>query len=235
MFEGKVAVVTGGNSGIGKSIAQAYSEKGAKVYIFGRDQKRLDETASSIKNCHAVQGDVTNLADLELLFKAVGSFDFLVANAGVADRKLLEEVTEEDFDHMVNINYKGLFFTVQKAAPYLRKGGSVVLISSIAAHAGIAGMSIYCSTKAAVSSLAKCFAADFVEKGVRVNAISPGYIDTPMFDDRSQLKEFAARVPVKRIGLPEEIAHTAIFLSTNAYVVGEDLVVDGGILPIVQV
>lgn len=235
-LDGKVAVVTGGNSGIGKAIAKKLDEQGAYVTIFGRDQQRLDQTVSEMKRGTAALGDVRNLKDLESLFKSVGKLDILVANAGVGTKCLLDDVDEAFFDKLVETNYKGLFFTMKYAAPLLNNGGSVVLISSIAAHRGVTGHSVYCSTKAAVSSLAKCFASEYAKRKIRVNAISPGYIDTPIFDEILKVKptilsDAAERIALKRIGQPDEIADGVLYLcSDGSYVTGTDLVIDGGLI-----
>ncbi|MCH9609131.1 MAG: 3-oxoacyl-[acyl-carrier-protein] reductase FabG [Chlamydiales bacterium] len=236
-LEGKVAVVTGGNSGIGQAIAKKFDAEGAHVFIFGRNEKTLDETVDQLKNGSGFVGDVRNLSDLEMLFKNVGKFDILVANAGIASRVPLDQTDEALFDEIVETNYKGLYFTVRYALPFLNKGGNVLLMSSIAAHRGVEEMSLYCSTKAATSSLAKSFAADLVGRDIRVNALSPGYIMTPIFDplpktDPEFIKEREERVPMKRFGTPEEIAEAASFLcGPNAsYITGSDLLIDGGLL-----
>ena len=158
LLEGKVAVVTGGNSGIGQAIAKKLDQEGATTTIFGRHEKRLDKTVDEMERGTAIAGDVRDLHDLESLFKNVGKLDILVVNAGVGPKRSVHEIDEAFFDEVVDINYKGLFFTMKYAAPFLNQGASVILISSVAAHRGIFAHSVYCSTKAAVSNLAKCWA-----------------------------------------------------------------------------
>jgi NAD(P)-dependent dehydrogenase (short-subunit alcohol dehydrogenase family) len=237
-FTNKVAIVTGGSSGIGLAIAKGLSHQGAKVVIFGRDQKKLQNAASSI-NALAVQGDVSKITDLDTLYhetqKKLGGIDILVVNAGIAQMRHIKEVDEEFFDEIVRINYKGLFFSVQRAIPFLNRGASVILISSAAAHVGWPAHSVYSATKAAVSHLARCMSADLIESGIRVNAISPGFVDTPLLDDlkanEEVTRQIKSKIPLRRFGTPEEIANTALFLasSKSAYMVGADLVIDGGI------
>lgn len=239
-FKDKVVVITGGNSGIGEAIAHKFDQEGAKVVIFGRDQNKLDRTCQELRQTLAVKGDVKNLFDLDELFKKTtqkfGKIDVLIANAGIASRKHVSEVDEEFFDDMVTTNYKGVYFTVQKSLSSLNPGASIILISSLACHVGAPNHSVYSSTKAAVSMMARNFSADLIDRGIRVNAISPGFIETPMFDpvkadNPNSLIEIAQKVPVKRFGDAEEIADAALFLSSNkaAYIVGVDLVVDGGV------
>ncbi len=236
----KVAVVTGGSSGIGLAAAKRLSEEGAKVALFGRDKNKLQRAVSGLKSSMAIQGDVGRVKDLERLYQEVskkwGKIDIVVANAGIAERKKLEDVSEEFFDEIVRINYKGVFFTIQKALPFLKEGASVILISSAAAHIGIAGHSVYSSTKAAVSYLASSFAAELVDRGIRVNAISPGLVDTPIFDRvrtsaPEQMEKFASFVPLKRFATAEEIAEGIFFLASprSSYIVGSDLLIDGGL------
>lgn len=243
ILEDKVAVVTGGNSGIGLATAQRFAAEGAKVVIFGRDAKSLDSAVASIGDAAiGVQGDVTQMADLDRLYQRVeaehGRIDTLFVNAGVAQIRPLEEVDEEHFDLLFDINVKGAFFTVQKALPLLSEGASIVLNASIASHTGNPAFSVYSATKAAVRSLARTLSADLLERRIRVNSISPGPIATPIFgrigvpeeaqDDMA--RTFTEQVPMKRFGNPEEIASAAVFLASaeSSYVLGHDLVVDGG-------
>lgn len=237
-FNGKVVVITGGNSGIGKAIAHKFNELGANIVIFGRDQHKLNDACRELRQAIAVQGDVQNVKDIEKLFQSThdhfGKVDVLVANAGIASRKPIEEVDESFFDEMVAINYKGAYFTVQRAVPYLNKGASVILISSAAQQIGFRNHSVYSSTKAAVSMLARNFAADLIDKGIRVNAISPGFTDTPIFDslkgkNSKFMSDYSENIPAKRFADPSEIADAAIFLSRAGYIVGADLVIDGGV------
>ncbi len=239
-FKDKVVVITGGNSGIGRAIAEKFDQEGAKIVIFGRDQHKLDRVCKTLRQAITVQGDVCNLSDIDQLFQQAyatfGKVDVLVANAGVASRRFVGDVDEAFFDEMVNINYKGVYFTVQRSLPYLEKGSSIILISSAAQQIGVRHHSVYSSTKAAVSMLARNFSADLVDRGIRVNAISPGYTDTPIFDTAKNknpdiISQRTNEIPLKRFADPSEIAEAALFLSSSkaAYIVGIDLVVDGGV------
>jgi NAD(P)-dependent dehydrogenase (short-subunit alcohol dehydrogenase family) len=239
-FENKVAVITGGSSGIGLKIAEKLDKEGAKVAILGRNQEKLDNAAASVKNVLPFKGDVSKIADLDRFYKKVqstfGRIDILVACAGIAEQRTLQEVDEKFFDQIVNINYKGLFFTVQRSLPFLKSESSVILISSAAAHVGWPGHSVYSSTKAAVSHLARCFQADLMEKKIRVNSISPGFVDTPIFDDLKFaspeiMDSIYKIIPAKRFATSEEIADAALFLASfrSAYMMGHDLVIDGGL------
>ena len=240
----KVAVITGGNSGIGLAIAKEFTEQNANVVIFGRNQDTLDKAISEISNgTLAVQGDVRNTQDLDKLFQLVkdkyGKIDTLVVNAGGAKMVPVEYVTEELFDEINDINYKGAYFTLQKALPLMSAGSSVTLISSVANIKGFAGMSVYSASKAAVRSLARTFAAELAPRGIRVNSLSPGPIDTPIFnriglpeeqiDDAK--KSFASQVPMQRMARPEEMASVALFLASedSSYVNGADIAADGGL------
>jgi len=243
-LEGKVAVITGGNSGIGLATAQAFSAQGAKVVIMGRDKATLEDAQKSINGeCHTVQGDVQNLDDLDRLYRetkdAYGSVDLVVANAGVATFQPLADVTPETFGTMNDINVRGLFFTVQKALPILNDGGSVVLISSIVNEKGFPGTSVYSATKGAVRSFARTMTSELAPRNIRVNSISPGPIETPIYgrlgvpeDQLEGMKEgFVSMVPLARMGRPEEIASTALFLASDdaSYITGIDIAVDGGL------
>jgi NAD(P)-dependent dehydrogenase (short-subunit alcohol dehydrogenase family) len=242
-LSGKVAVITGGNSGIGFATAKRFAEEGADVVITGRRKKELDEAASAIgKNVLAVQGDVSVLADLDRLYATVkqtrGHIDILFANAGIGSFAPLGAISEEHFDQLVGINVKGLLFTVQKALPLFRDGGSIILNSSVAGRKGIAGFSVYNATKAAVRSFARTWTSDLKERKIRVNSISPGPIETPIFGkmglSQDQLQEFSnflSALPLGRTGRPEEIASVALFLASDesSYITGVDLCVDGGL------
>lgn len=233
-FQDKVVVITGGSSGIGRATAESFYDKGAKVIIFGREPLKLQSVADEFSgNITTVQGDVSKLADLDRLYKTVidshGKIDVLVVNAGIAGGQIIDEVDEQQFDQIMNINLKGAYFTVQKAVPFFSSSASVVLISSMACHGGWKGLSVYSAAKAAVSALAKSFSADLIERGVRVNSISPGFTDTPIFTDRSVISKAADLVPIKRFATPEEIADSVIFLASNPYIVGVDLLIDGGV------
>ncbi|MCS5707925.1 SDR family oxidoreductase [Candidatus Berkiella cookevillensis] len=233
-FENKVVVITGGNSGIGKAIAKSFYVQGAKIVVFGRDQSKLQSVATEFSgNITTVQGDVTKLSDLDKLYKTVndihGKVDILVANAGIAGGQIIDEVDEHHFDEIMNINLKGAYFTVQKAVPFLKSNASVVMISSMACHGGWKGLSVYSAAKAAISVLAKSFSADLINRGIRVNSISPGFTDTPIFTDKNVIPVASELVPIKRFATPEEIADAAMFLSSNQYIVGIDLLIDGGV------
>jgi NAD(P)-dependent dehydrogenase (short-subunit alcohol dehydrogenase family) len=242
-LEGKVAVVTGGNSGIGLATAKRFVAEGAYVFITGRRQEELDAAVKEIgKNITGVQGDVAKLTDLDKLYAAVkaktGRIDILFANAGIAELAPLGEITEEDYDRMFNINVKGLLFTVQKALPLIPSGGSIILNASIVATKGNPASSVYSATKAAVRSFARTWTMDLKERKIRVNAVSPGPIRTPAYDRIAQsgpagkqmLDSIVNRVPMGRFGEPDEIARAAVFLASDdsTFVTGTELFVDGG-------
>lgn len=238
-FRDKVVVVTGGNSGIGKSIAERMDKEDSKIVLFGRDQNKLNQTQKLLKQAISVAGDVCNILDLDALFQTThnkfGKIDILIANAGIASRRSLDEVDENYFDEMVNTNFKGVFFTVQRAIPFLNNNASIILISSMAAHAGWPSHSVYSATKAAVSMLARNFSADLIHKGIRVNAISPGFTATNMYE-QSFINEYKKRIPTGEFAKPEEIADAVVFLSSpsSASIVGVDLVIDGGFTSIIK-
>lgn len=237
----KVVVITGGNSGIGQGIAHKFHQKGAKVVIFGRNQESLNAVKSELSNhILAVQGDITNSDDILRLYqdtlKTFGKIDVLVANAGVGEKISLDQTIEEKFDQMADINYKGVYFTVQHALDFLNSNASIIIIGSTAALIGVMNHSIYSSTKAAVIKLAKGFAIDLAQRNIRVNCISPGYIETPIFDQRlkkdpNYLENKKQYIPLSRIGQPEDVAHAAFFLSSDEanYITGANLVIDGGL------
>jgi len=240
---GKVAVVTGGNSGIGLATAKRFREEGARVVISGRDQKTLDEAVKTIGgDVVAVRGDVSKLSDLDKLYKTVadkfGKIDVLFANAGIAKFAPVADSGESLFDEQFDVNVKGVYFTIQKALPLLNDGASIIINSSVVNETGIANGSVYAATKAAVRSFARTLTAELVERGIRVNVVSPGPIVTPIFGrtglSKDQFDEFAkgvvAKVPMKRFGQPEEVASTVLFLATpeSSYITGVDINVDGG-------
>src|ERR1700732_3412487 len=242
-LEGKIAVVTGGGTGIGLATAKKFSSEGAFVFIIGRRQAELDAAASEIDdNVQAVQGDVTNLADLDRFYATVkakkGRIDILFANAAVAEGAPLGAITEDHFDRHFGINVKGLVFTVQKALPLLADGSSIVLTSSVSAFTADPALSIYSATKAAIRSLARCWVLDLKDRKIRVNAVSPGSTETPGLaglagpgGDTSALYAFLdGRIPLGRLGRPEEIADAVAFLASEAasFINGADLQVDGG-------
>jgi NAD(P)-dependent dehydrogenase (short-subunit alcohol dehydrogenase family) len=212
-LEGKIAVITGGNSGIGLATAQRFVEEGAYVFITGRRQSELDEAVKQIgDNIAGVQGDVSNFADLDRLYATVkqkkGRLDILFANAGVAEFASLGEITEAHFDKTFSINVKGLLFTVQKALPLIQDGGSIILNASIAASKGIEASSIYNATKAAIRSFARSWTVDLKHRKIRVNAVSPGPIDTPglrnLVKTDGLLEQIKAMVPLGRMGTPSK-------------------------------
>lgn len=242
-LEGKVAVITGGNSGIGLATAQLFGAEGARVAISGRDQKTLDAAVKKIGGeVLAVKADVSNLADIDKLYKAVkekfGKIDVLFANAGVAKFTALAESSEAQYDEMFDINVKGVFFTIQKALPLLNNGAAIIINSSVANQKGVANSSIYSATKAAVRSFARTMTAELLDRNVRVNVVSPGPIKTPIFErnglsqaEQEEIgKSLVSMVPMKRFGTVEEIANSVLFLATpeSSYITGLDLIVDGG-------
>jgi NAD(P)-dependent dehydrogenase (short-subunit alcohol dehydrogenase family) len=242
-LEGKVAVVTGGSSGIGLATAERFVAEGAYVFITGRRQAELDAAVKRIgTNVTAVRGDVSNLADLDHLYEVVkrekGRVDVLFANAGGGEFAPLGAITEEHFDKTFNINVKGLLFTVQKALPLFKDGGSIILNASIVSIKGMEAFSVYSATKAAVRSFARSWTVDLKGRKIRVNTLSPGPIETPALDGlatteegRQQVKAgLVAGVPMGRMGQPDEIAKVAVFLASDdsSFVSGIELFVDGG-------
>jgi NAD(P)-dependent dehydrogenase (short-subunit alcohol dehydrogenase family) len=242
-LEDKVAVITGGNSGIGLATAKEFKKQGARVVITGRDQHTLDEAKREIGgDVLAVRSDASSLSDIDKLFGAVkeefGRIDILFINAGIGKFAPVEAVTEELFDSIMNINFKGAYFTIQKALPLLSETASIILNTSINAHIGMPNSSVYAASKAALITLARTLSAELVDRGIRVNAISPGPISTPIFNRLGmppEVLEETARnikeqVPMKRFGRPEEIAKTALFLasSDSSFLLGTEIVADGG-------
>ncbi len=242
-LEGKVAVVTGGNSGIGLATAKRFQQEGARVVISGRSKKTLDEAVRTIGNgVLSIQADVSSLADLDRLYKEVsnklGKIDVLFVNAGVAKFAPLAETSESTYDEQFDINVKGAYFTIQKAIPLLNDGASIILNTSVANIKGNEGMSAYSATKAALRSLARTAAAELVARGIRVNAVAPGPIVTPIFEKTGLPKEsvdeiakqIIEKVPMKRFGQPEEVAATVAFLASEdaSYITGVEINVDGG-------
>ncbi|MBS0625269.1 MAG: SDR family oxidoreductase [Verrucomicrobia bacterium] len=229
-LQGKVGVVTGGSSGIGLAIAQRLHRHGAKISIFSRNANRAASHAAL-----AVSGDVTKISDLDHLYREtknkLGMIDILIANAGIAETRHVSEVDEKFFDETVNTNYKGLYFTIQRSLPFLNPGASIVIISSAVAHMTWPEHSVYASTKAAASSLTKSFASDLIGRKIRVNALSPGFVATPMFDGTPAdvMEKFHSNIPIRRFATPEEIADGAYLLCTCQAMTGSDLVIDGGL------
>jgi NAD(P)-dependent dehydrogenase (short-subunit alcohol dehydrogenase family) len=242
-LKGKVAVITGGSSGIGLATAQRFVEEGAYVFITGRRQAELDKAVATIgRNVTAVQGDVTNQDDLDRLYETVrqakGVIDVLFANSGFIELQTIDEISPEHFEKTFGINAKGLLFTVQKALPLMRKGGSIILASSIANVKAIPSYTTYSASKAAVRSFVRTWTLELKDRGIRVNTLSPGPVDTPIIDSQFETREesdklretFAQAIPLGRMGRPEELAAAALFLASDdsSFVAGIDLPVDGG-------
>jgi NAD(P)-dependent dehydrogenase (short-subunit alcohol dehydrogenase family) len=244
-LQGKVAVITGGNSGIGLATAKRFVEEGAYVFITGRRQAELDKAAAEIgKNVTAIQGDVSNLDDLDRLFNTVekskGKIDILFANAGVVEPTPTPAVTPEHYDKTFDINARGVFFTVQKALPLIKEGGSIIVNGSGVWQKGIPIYVTYGGTKAALRSFVRTWTAEFASKGIRANMISPGPVETPILEGQfgenteAMREEFKSRIPMRRLGRPEEIAAAAVFLASDesSFITGIDLPVDGGVVAV---
>jgi NAD(P)-dependent dehydrogenase (short-subunit alcohol dehydrogenase family) len=241
-YTGKVALITGGNSGIGLATAKRLKEEGATVVISGRDRKTLNATATEF-GFTAIRADVARLPEIEKMYREaveeVGKIDVLFANAGIYKASSLAETTEDFFDETVDINFKGLFFTVQKALPFLNDGAAIILNSSTVTSKGWAGIAVYSATKAAVRSLARSFSAELLPRGIRVNTVSPGATFTPIFGrlglSAAELDATAAgllkMVPIGRFASAEDIAAGVAYLGSSdaAYVVGGELTIDGGL------
>jgi NAD(P)-dependent dehydrogenase (short-subunit alcohol dehydrogenase family) len=238
-LDGKVAVITGGNSGIGLATARRFVAEGAYVFVTGRRQGELDTAVKEIgENVTGVQGDVAKLADLDRLYDTVkakkGRVDILFANAGGAPLAPIGQITEEHFDQVFDANVKGVLFTVQKALPLMPDGASIILNASIVASKGLPAWSVYSATKAALRSFARTWTTDLKDRRIRVNAVSPGYIDTPAWHateaGTQYLKSVSSTIPFGRVGTPDEIAKAVVFLASedSSYVTGAELFVDGG-------
>ena len=238
-LEDKVALITGGSTGIGLATARLFVEEGAYVYITGRRQSELDAAVASVgSNIAAIQGDVTRPADLDRIYARIGEekerLDILFANAGGGPLVPLGSITEEHYDSVFNVNVKGMVFTVQKALPLMPRGGAIVLTGSIVGIKGFPGFSIYSATKAAVRNFARTWTTDLKDRGIRVNVVSPGPIDTPLlneaFSNPDDMKALASTVVMGRLGRPEEIARPVLFLASDdaSFITGAELFVDGG-------
>lgn len=244
-LSGKIAVVTGATSGIGRAAAKLFASEGADVVVAGRREADLQDAVAEIgQRALAIRCDVSDLSDLDQLYDRVkqkfGRVDVLFANAGISEVAPLEAVTEAHFDKQFDVNVKGLLFTVQKALPLLSDGASVILTSSVANIKGVAGFGVYAATKAAVRSFARTWTAELKDRNIRVNVVSPGPIETQIFDKMGmspqELSAFfesvSAQVPLGRFGKPEEIAKVALFLASDdaSYVAGAEIYADGGLV-----
>jgi len=243
-LEGRIALITGGNSGIGLATAKQFVNEGAYVFITGRRDSQLAAAAKEIgRNVTGVQGDVSNLGDLDRLVAQIkrekGRLDIVFANAGIAKFAPFGTITEELYDSIFDINVKGLLFTVQKALPLMPDGASIILNASIVASKGLPTNSVYSATKAAVRSFARTWTTDLKDRRIRVNAVSPGATNTPGLNDlaastgagEQRLKMIAESVPLGRLGTPDEIAKAVVFLASDdsSYITGTELFVDGGL------
>jgi NAD(P)-dependent dehydrogenase (short-subunit alcohol dehydrogenase family) len=241
-LKNKVAVITGGNSGIGFGIAREFKNEGAKGVIVGRNQQTLDSAVAQLGDDFiAINADVTNLADLERVYAATaekfGKIDIVVANAGGGTVGTVATIGEADYDKTMDLNLKSVYFTVQKALPYMNDGGSIILIGSNAAHRAYPSFTLYGAAKAAVIYFAKGFSSDLLDRKIRANVITPGTTDTPAFEKFVPAEQieglkthFAGEMPIGRIGQPSDIGKTAVFLASDdsAFMLGAELLVDGG-------
>jgi NAD(P)-dependent dehydrogenase (short-subunit alcohol dehydrogenase family) len=236
-LQGKVAVITGGTTGIGFAAAKLFVEEGAYVFITGRRQKELDEAVKAIgRNVTGVQGDVSKLADLDRLYETVEAegqrIDVVFANAGFGEFAALGSITEEHFDKLFNINVKGALFTVQKALPLLNDGGSIVLTGSVGSVKGTPAFWVYGATKAAIRNFVRAWTIELKDRRIRSNVLSPGPTETPLVDHQppEAIARIVSSIPMGRIGSPEEIAKAALFLASDdsSFVTGIELFVDGG-------
>ena len=243
-FNGKVVLVTGGNSGLGLAAAKAFAAEGADVVISGRDRQKLDAAAEEIgAKAIGIVADVSRLQDIAALMREIGSrkgrIDVLFANAGIARFGPIDSMTEADWDDIVGTNLKGLYFTVQQVLQLMKQGGAIVLNAAIASGKGMPNTSIYSASKAAIRSLARSLGAELVEQRIRVNVVSPGPIETPIFDSfgmeatelAAMKHQLASGNPMKRFGTPEEVARAVLFLASDdaSYITGVEVPVDGGV------
>ena len=247
VLSGKTAVITGGSTGIGLATAQRFADEGARVFITGRRQTELDAAVKQLgEAATGVQGDVSKPADLDRLYAAVAEqgsgIDILFANAAIIEGAPLDKITEDSVDRQLDVNFKGVIFTVQKALPLLNHDASIILNSSIQGREGNAGMTVYSAIKAAIRSFARTWASELRGRNIRVNAVSPGYIETPGLEEFAELvggpnsyAEFnvalSGEIPLGRLGAAEEVADVVLFLASglSTYVTGTELLIDGGI------
>jgi len=251
-LQNKVAVITGGNSGIGLATARVFKANGARVVIFGRSRQTLDQAAKNLGgDVLSIQGDVRSLGDLTLLFQQAsqkfGKIDILVANAGIAKFAPVDVLSEELFDELSDTLFKGVFFTVQKALPYMREGASIILVGSADGDKqGRVGTSIYSATKSAVRSLARSLSVELLPRKIRVNVLSPGMTETPIITRGGGLQGISSEqiaaiitktIPLGRRGTPEEMAKAMLFLASDdsTYCLGSELLADGGLTQLVHV
>ncbi|PSO96064.1 MAG: short-chain dehydrogenase [Cyanobacteria bacterium SW_6_48_11] len=242
-LDGKTALITGGTTGIGLETAKLFQTEGARIAFTGQNQERLNEAAQKLgSEAYAIRANMQSLADIEAMALQVkeqlGGLDVLFVNAGITKSASLAEVDEAHIDEQMGINFKGAFFTIQKVVPFIRDQGSIVLTTSCLNQMGMPGMSIYAASKAALRSLAQTLSAELAERGIRVNAVSPGPIETPLYGKlalpQEALQQMAGqlveKVPMHRFGQPEEVARAALFLASedSSFMLGEELVVDGG-------
>ncbi|MCQ6957023.1 SDR family NAD(P)-dependent oxidoreductase [Mucilaginibacter aquariorum] len=243
-LQNKIALITGANSGIGLAAAKRFASEGAYVYITGRRQPQLDEAVAAIgQNVTGIRGDVTNMAELDHIFSVIasghGRLDIVFANAGLGAFEELGKITEAEFDRTFDVNVKGTLFTVQKALPFLSSGASIILTGSTSGIKGIAALSVYCATKAAIRNFARSWSLDLKGSGIRVNVLSPGATSTPGWHDLMHstgfhdegLKSLSDQTPLGRIGDPSEIAAVALFLASDesSFMTGSEVFVDGGL------
>ena len=238
-FDNKTVVITGGGSGMGLAAAKAFLTEEANVAICGRTKEKLEKAAEALgkpDNLLICTADVSKIDDLDWMYDTVtkkfGKIDVVFANAGVGTLTHIEDCDEDTFDKIVNVNFKGVFFTVQRALQNMNDGGAIVLNASLTQHQGLPNMTVYAATKAAVSQMARSFSANLLSRNIRVNAVSPGVIDTDMTEamDDEMINSLKNQIPTQQLGKPEEIAKAVLFLASDdaSYVVGEDLLVDGG-------